>query len=146
VHAFFDFVDILRGIQIPHLEPLHLPCERGPHNVQSQLSESNRYVEDRGLTVSFLQFIYEPLKRHYKWFRRTQRGKLKQYGRKARSRTEAFRWRGRSEKDVLTSGMDDYPRAPPHIGELHLDLLSWMAFFSRDAEVWFRTEVRTSNA
>jgi len=27
--------------------------------------------------------------------------------------------------------MDDYPRAPPHLGELHLDLLSWMAFFSR---------------
>jgi hypothetical protein len=27
--------------------------------------------------------------------------------------------------------MDDYPRAPPHIGELHLDLLSWMGFFSR---------------
>ncbi|KAI9463402.1 glycoside hydrolase [Russula earlei] len=97
----------------------------------SQLSKCNRYVEDRGLAMSFLQSIYEPLKRHYKWFRRTQRGQLKQYGRKARSRTEAFRWRGRSEKHVLTSGMDDYPRAPPHIGELHLDLLSWMAFFSR---------------
>jgi hypothetical protein len=27
--------------------------------------------------------------------------------------------------------MDDYPRSPPHIGELHLDLLSWMGFFSR---------------
>jgi mannosyl-oligosaccharide glucosidase len=27
--------------------------------------------------------------------------------------------------------LDDYPRAPPHIGELHLDLLSWMGFFSR---------------
>jgi hypothetical protein len=26
--------------------------------------------------------------------------------------------------------MDDYPRAPPHIGELHVDLLSWMGFFS----------------
>jgi len=27
--------------------------------------------------------------------------------------------------------MDDYPRGPPHAGELHLDLISWMAFFSR---------------
>ncbi len=32
---------------------------------------------------------------------------------------------------MLTSGMDDYPRGPPHAGELHLDLISWMAFFSR---------------
>ena len=34
-------------------------------------------------------------------------------------RGQAYRWRGRSEKYVLTSSMDDYPRAPPHIGELH---------------------------
>jgi mannosyl-oligosaccharide glucosidase len=27
--------------------------------------------------------------------------------------------------------MDDYPRGPPHAGELHVDLISWMAFFSR---------------
>ena len=97
----------------------------------SQAATGNRYLADRGLALSFLQTIYQPLKRHYEWFRRTQRGQLKQYGRKARSRTEAYRWRGRSEKHVLTSGMDDYPRAPPHIGELHLDLLSWMGFFSR---------------
>jgi mannosyl-oligosaccharide glucosidase len=32
---------------------------------------------------------------------------------------------------VLTSGMDDYPRGPPHAGELHLDLISWMGFFTR---------------
>ncbi|KAI0287922.1 glycoside hydrolase family 63 protein [Russula brevipes] len=97
----------------------------------SQPSNGNRYLESRELALSFLRSIYQPLKRHYEWFRRTQRGQLKQYGRKARSRTEAYRWRGRSEKHVLTSGMDDYPRAPPHIGELHLDLLSWMGFFTR---------------
>jgi mannosyl-oligosaccharide glucosidase len=96
----------------------------------SQPATGNRYLADQGLALSFLRTLYEPLKRHYEWFRRTQRGQLKQYGRKARSRTEAYRWRGRSEKHVLTSGMDDYPRAPPHIGELHLDLLSWMGFFS----------------
>ena len=91
----------------------------------------SRYLEDRELSISYLQSIYKPLKRHYDWFRRTQRGQIKQYGRKARSRTEAYRWRGRSEDHVLTSGMDDYPRGPPHSGELHLDLISWMAFFTR---------------
>lgn len=83
------------------------------------------------VATAFLKGIYKPLKRHYDWFRRTQRGQIKQYGRKARSRTEAYRWRGRSDTHVLTSGMDDYPRGPPHAGELHLDLISWMGLFSR---------------
>lgn len=91
----------------------------------------SRYLEDPELSLSYLKSIYQPLKRHYDWFRRTQRGQIKQYGRKARSRTEAYRWRGRSKDHVLTSGMDDYPRGPPHAGELHLDLISWMAFFTR---------------
>ncbi|KAF8626209.1 hypothetical protein AX15_004899 [Amanita polypyramis BW_CC] len=91
----------------------------------------NQYLRDPELAMSFLKSIYEPLKRHYEWFRRTQRGQIKQYGRNARSKTEGYRWRGRSEKHVLTSGMDDYPRGPPNSGELHLDLISWMAFFSR---------------
>lgn len=33
---------------------------------------------------------------------------------------------------VLTSGLDDStPRVPPHAGELHVDLASWMGFFAR---------------
>ena len=97
----------------------------------SSSSVHSRYLEDPELAISYLKSIYKPLKRHYDWFRRTQRGQIKQYSRKARSRTEAYRWRGRSKDHVLTSGMDDYPRGPPHAGELHLDLISWMAFFSR---------------
>jgi mannosyl-oligosaccharide glucosidase len=27
--------------------------------------------------------------------------------------------------------MDDYPRGPPHPGELHVDLISWIGFFTR---------------
>jgi len=95
------------------------------HGIDSQ------YSRDPELAMNFLKSIYDPLKRHYEWFRRTQRGQIKQYGRIARSRSEGYRWRGRSEQHVLTSGMDDYPRGPPHAGELHLDLISWMAFFSR---------------
>lgn len=108
------------GSQVP-LSSSHTP----PTAVES------KYLEDPELALSFLKGIYKPLKRHYEWFRRTQRGQIKQYGRKARSRTEGYRWRGRSEHHVLTSGMDDYPRGKPHAGELHLDLISWMAFFSR---------------
>ncbi|KAJ8454307.1 hypothetical protein ONZ45_g19357 [Pleurotus djamor] len=91
----------------------------------------SKYLESPDQAMAFLKSIYNPLKRHYDWFRRTQRGQIKQYGRKARSRTEAYRWRGRSATHVLTSGMDDYPRGPPHSGELHVDLISWMAFFTR---------------
>ncbi|KAI0646820.1 glycoside hydrolase [Trametes meyenii] len=90
-----------------------------------------RFLDEPELALDYLRSIYKPLKRHYEWFRRTQRGQIKQYGRKARSRTEAYRWRGRSQLHVLTSGMDDYPRGPPHAGELHLDLISWMAFFAQ---------------
>lgn len=78
-----------------------------------------------------LESLYTYWKRHYEWFRRTQRGQIRQWGREATSRYEAYRWRGRSSTHVLTSGLDDYPRAStPHIGELHVDLLSWMGLFA----------------
>jgi mannosyl-oligosaccharide glucosidase len=91
----------------------------------------SRYLADPDLSLSYLREIYKPLKRHYDWFRRTQRGQIKQYGRKARSKREAYRWRGRTPTHILPSGMDDYPRGSPHAGELHLDLISWVAFFTR---------------
>ncbi|QRV86063.1 glycoside hydrolase family 63 protein [Ceratobasidium sp. AG-Ba] len=79
----------------------------------------------------YLKNIYPALRRHYHWFRRTQRGQIRQWGRKATARNEAYRWRGRSAEHVLTSGLDDYPRpVPPHVGELHVDLMSWMGYFS----------------
>ncbi|GLB35277.1 putative glycosyl hydrolase family 63 N-terminal domain [Lyophyllum shimeji] len=107
-----------------------VPLATGPSSA-SEAAAGSQYLESSELALSFLKSIYKPLKRHYDWFRRTQRGQIKQYGRIARSRTEGYRWRGRSELHVLTSGMDDYPRGPPHAGELHLDLISWMAFFTR---------------
>ncbi|KAH9946321.1 glycoside hydrolase [Epithele typhae] len=102
-----------------------------PLSTQEGPNAGRRFLEEPELALGYLREIYGPLKRHYEWFRRTQRGQIKQYGRKARSRTEAYRWRGRSQQHVLTSGMDDYPRGPPSAGELHLDLISWMAFFSQ---------------
>lgn len=81
---------------------------------------------------SVLRSLYPLLKRHYAWYRKTQRGDLKTYDRAAFSSKEAYRWRGRTPTHILTSGLDDYPRAqPPHPGELHVDLISWMGMMSR---------------
>lgn len=102
-----------------------------PVDVNSAESLANRHAKDALLAREYLTAIYDKLKLHYEWFRRTQRGEIKEWGREATSRREGYRWRGRTVDHVLTSGLDDYPRAKlPHSGELHLDLLSWMALFS----------------
>ena len=113
----------------------YAPSGSSPLLVSASLTDDTSHMLDDARSPSFfaayLRSIYGQLKKHYHWFRRTQRGQVKQYSRAARSRTEAYRWRGRSELHVLTSGMDDYPRGPPHVGELHLDLICWMGFFTR---------------
>lgn len=80
----------------------------------------------------YLRNLYPLLKRHYFWFRKTQWGDIKSYDREAFSTKEAYRWRGRTPTHVLPSGLDDYPRPqPPHPGELHTDLISWMGMMTR---------------
>lgn len=135
--AVTDFISRLKA-QTTDLSDMYLGMDVGMGGSQKLLADSfaaapsgRQYLESPELALSYLRSIYGPLKRHYDWFRRTQRGQIKQYSRKARSRTEAYRWRGRSQLHVLTSGMDDYPRGPPHAGELHLDLISWMGFFTK---------------
>ncbi|KJX93906.1 mannosyl-oligosaccharide glucosidase like protein [Zymoseptoria brevis] len=81
----------------------------------------------------WLTQLYPLLQRNFNWYRRTQSGDLKSYDREAFSSKEAYRWRGRDTRHILTSGLDDYPRAqPPHPGELHVDLISWMGLMSRN--------------
>ncbi|KAJ9617992.1 Processing alpha glucosidase I [Knufia peltigerae] len=81
---------------------------------------------------SELRSLYPLLKRQYYWFRRTQFGDVKSYDREAFSTKEAYRWRGRTPQHILTSGLDDYPRPqPPHPGELHADLISWVGLMSK---------------
>ncbi|KAA1099946.1 Processing alpha glucosidase I [Puccinia graminis f. sp. tritici] len=92
---------------------------------------SDKLLEDVGLARSFLVSIYPKLKLHYEWFRETQVGQIREWGRESSSKTEGYRWRGRTAEHVLTSGIDDYPRGLPHVGELHLDLLCWVGFFTR---------------
>ncbi|KAJ6134127.1 FAD dependent oxidoreductase [Penicillium sp. IBT 18751x] len=98
------------------------------------VAESLRTATLRSPEVSgaYLRSFYPLMKRHYFWYRNTQRGDIKSYDREAFSTKEGYRWRGRSVQHILTSGIDDYPRAqPPHPGELHVDLISWMGMMSR---------------
>ncbi|EON61568.1 mannosyl-oligosaccharide glucosidase [Coniosporium apollinis CBS 100218] len=89
-------------------------------------------LANRPAALQYLRDLYPLLKRHYFWFRRTQRGDIKSYDREAFSTKEAYRWRGRTPSHILTSGLDDYPRAqPPHPGELHVDLVSWVGMMTR---------------
>lgn len=80
----------------------------------------------------YLSDLYPLLHRHYKWFRRSQQGELNTDSRESFESKEGYRWRGRTLKHCLPSGLDDYPRAqPPHPEELHVDALSWIGLMAR---------------
>lgn len=84
------------------------------------------------LLISYAEEIYPKLQRHYQWFRRTQKGELDEFDREPYSPREAYRWRGRTYSHCLPSGLDDYPRAPtPDVGELNVDLISWIGTMTR---------------
>ena len=92
----------------------------------------NTHLENPSLGIEYLRNIYPLLRRQFLWFKRTQSGDIKLYDREAFSKREGYRWRGRSVQHILTSGLDDYPRPqPPHPGELHLDLISWVGLMAR---------------
>ncbi|GAP91718.1 putative mannosyl-oligosaccharide glucosidase [Rosellinia necatrix] len=90
------------------------------------------HIDNPELGLEYLRNLYPLLRRQYLWFKKTQFGDVKEYDREAYSTKEAYRWRGRSVQHCLTSGLDDYPRPqPPHPGELHVDLMSWMGMMTR---------------
>lgn len=90
------------------------------------------HLQNPDVALDYMRNIYPLLKRHYFWFRKTQWGDIKSYDREAFSTKEGYRWRGRDTRHILTSGLDDYPRPqPPHPGELHTDLISWMGMMTR---------------
>ncbi|KAF4628986.1 hypothetical protein G7Y89_g9162 [Cudoniella acicularis] len=93
---------------------------------------NSEHIKNTELGLQYLRDLYPKLKKHYYWFRKTQSGDLKSYDRDAFSTKEAYRWRGRTPQHILTSGLDDYPRPqPPHPGELHVDLISWMGMMTK---------------
>ncbi|KAG6016370.1 hypothetical protein E4U43_003755 [Claviceps pusilla] len=99
---------------------------------RSPLSPHTAHLDNYELGEDFLKKMYPLLRRQYDWFRRTQRGDMKSYDREAYSTKEGYRWRGRSETHILTSGLDDYPRPqPPHPGELHVDLMAWVGLMAK---------------
>ncbi|KAF3920501.1 hypothetical protein ABW20_dc0107870 [Dactylellina cionopaga] len=100
-------------------------------SLQGDISQIMEQMAEFG-AEPYLRKIYPLLRRQYYWFRDTQSGEIRTYDRTAFSSKEGYRWRGRAPGYCLTSGIDDYPRAePPHPGELHVDLISWMAFSAR---------------
>lgn len=104
----------------------------GESKPQSGIPLGVAHLEDANLGADYLSAIYPLLRRHFDWFRKTQRGDVRSYERQAFSSREAYRWRGRSETHCLTSGLDDYPRpSPPHPGELHVDLMSWVGLMAK---------------
>ena len=90
------------------------------------------HLKNPDLATHYLSELYPKLMKQFYWFRKTQFGDLKSYDRDAFSSKEAYRWRGRTPQHILTSGLDDYPRPqPPHPGELHVDLMSWMGMMTK---------------
>ena len=87
----------------------------------------SRYLSDPTAGKAFLKAIYPKMKKHYEWFCRTQAGSLNSYQLPGSEFNQGYRWRGRTPQHILTSGLDDYPRAqPPHPEELHVDALCWV--------------------
>lgn len=111
-----------------------LDAQKTDSSNEKLLHEKSYFMQiaNREAALQYLRTLYPLLKRQYFWFRRTQAGDIKNYDREAFSTREGYRWRGRTPQHILTSGLDDYPRAqPPHPGELHVDLISWMGMMTR---------------
>lgn len=93
----------------------------------------SKYLATPDSGKALMKELYPLLDKHYQWFRRTQVGDFIIYPRpEGAFPVEGYRWRGRTPKHTLASGLDDYPRAnPPHPGELHVDALAWVGASAR---------------
>ncbi|QSL65479.1 hypothetical protein MERGE_002791 [Pneumocystis wakefieldiae] len=112
--------------------------EKLEQNNRNQTDQGNKeeniyskYIKYPQLAINYLKEIYPLISRQYNWYRRTQQGEIERWNRNAFSSDEGYRWRGCTPQHCFASGLDDYPRAYPHNGELHLDLLSWMGLFTK---------------
>lgn len=104
----------------------------GREHLSQHQALSTASIDNYEIGLGYLRNLYPLLRRQFDWFTKTQTGDVKSYDRNAYSSKHAYRWRGRTPTHLLTSGLDDYPRPqPPHPGELHVDLMSWMGVMSK---------------
>lgn len=99
---------------------------------QTMSSFGDSDLSQREMLIKYAREIYPKLKKHFEWFRRTQRGDMANFGRDVHNSKEGYRWVGRTKDLCLPSGLDDYPRADePDLGELHVDLVSWVSVMAK---------------
>ena len=129
------------------IDKINAEVPQTPDTSDAYDSIRNAHLQKPEQALAYLNEIYPLLKRHYFWYRRTQWGDIKSYDRDAFSTKEAYRWRGRTPEHILMSGLDDYPRPqPPHPGELHTDLISWMGMMTRSMRRIAETIKETDDA
>ncbi|KAJ2960663.1 hypothetical protein NQZ79_g4028 [Umbelopsis isabellina] len=127
--AVQKFIDRLEKHTESHMQMSDEPVQNRMHVSALDDPETlpNLHLNNPALATQWLTSIYPKLRLNWEWFRKTQKGH-----KPSTENDEVYRWRGRSANHTLTSGFDDYPRAePPSASELHIDLISWMAFSTR---------------
>ncbi|EGW35580.1 mannosyl-oligosaccharide glucosidase [Spathaspora passalidarum NRRL Y-27907] len=84
--------------------------------------------------TNYTRQVYPQLKKHLNMFRHSQAGSIDEFDRGTNK--EAYRWRGRTVTHCLASGLDDYPRAEDvDVGELNVDLLSWIGVMTKSLRI-----------
>ncbi|KAK6464508.1 glycoside hydrolase [Scheffersomyces coipomensis] len=92
-------------------------------------------LSNHELLIDYTKEIYPKLQKHYEYFRKTQRGLFEEFEGRG-SDGEVYRWKSRTIRHVLSSGLDDYPRAvPADIAELNIDLISWIGVMTRSMKL-----------
>ncbi|KAJ1961572.1 Processing alpha glucosidase I [Dispira parvispora] len=124
VNAFVErFVKYHQKDRSPGVHSLNIAL--GPDTAKYQTAITNWQLGHHRLSK-----LYPALQRQFQWFRDTQTCELHNWGRNPPN-GECYRWRGRTMNHTLPSGLDDYPRASPHRGEMHVDLLCWVGLMAR---------------
>lgn len=126
------FTKLLQDLKQSNL--FDLENQRGDVEYDSfeTLDLSDAYLQHPDLLIEYAKEVYPKLQSHYEWFRRTQKGDLKEFDRNPTYPDEAYRWKGRSITHCLPSGLDDYPRAAtPDTAELNVDMISWIGVMTR---------------